>query len=273
MTAPVDARMQDTVAITNRTADSFALGRRHGWKHVQRRLAAGLGKLRALAPTESRVLVVALGIVASLWVFIGVASLVTAGRTQAFDEQILRALRRASDPGVPIGPHWCQAFALDVTALGSGAVLALIVVLVAGFLLIERRYGMVVLVFAASFGGGILNAVLKALFDRPRPTVVPPLAIVGSSSFPSGHSLIAAVVYLTLGALLARTTTRWRLRLYYLGVALGMSGLIGLSRIYLGVHYPSDVLAGWAAGALWALFCELVAQRLQRRGVVTPPTR
>jgi undecaprenyl-diphosphatase len=219
------------------------------------------------------VLVAALGIAAGLWVFVLVASLVTAGRTQAFDEQVLRALRRPDDPGVPIGPHAVHAFALDVSALGSVPIITLIVLLVVGYLLIERRYAMVALVLAASCGGGLLNTTLKAFFARPRPTVVPPLAIVGSSSFPSGHSMIAAVVYLTLGALLARTTTRWRLRLYYLGVALGMTGVIGVSRVYLGVHYPSDVLAGWVAGAVWALVCELVAQRLQRTGEVEPPTR
>jgi len=218
------------------------------------------------------VLLVALGIIASLWVFLLVASLVTAGRTQAFDEQVLRALRRASDPGVPIGARWVQSIALDLTALGSGVVLFTITMLVAGFLAIERHYSMVALLFTASFGSMIANTALKAFFARPRPTVVPALALVGSTSFPSGHSMIAAVVYLTLGALLARTTTRRRLRVYYLGVALVMSALIGLSRVYLGVHYPSDVLAGWAAGVLWALLCELVAQRLQREGVVRPPS-
>jgi undecaprenyl-diphosphatase len=216
-------------ASTDPTTHSHAAGRRRGWRRAQRLAGAWSARLRALAPRESRVLVAVLGIVAGLWVFLAVASLVTAGRTQAFDEQVLRTLRRASDPGMPIGPRWIHAAALDVTALGSVAILTLIVLLVAGYLLIERRYAMVALVLAASCGGGILNAVLKAAFDRPRPSVVPPLAIVGSSSFPSGHSMIAAVVYLTLGALLARTTTRWRLRLYYLGVAVGMSAIIGLA--------------------------------------------
>src|SRR5262249_44576114 len=100
---------------------------------------------------------------------------------------------------------------------------------------------------------------------------VPHLAAVRSPSFPSGHSMLSAVVYLTLGALLARNTSEWNLRLYFLGVALLLTILVGLSRIYLGVHYPTDVLAGWAAGLAWALVCELVAQRLQRRGVVSEP--
>ncbi len=234
-------------------------------------MASRLHRLRALLPQESRVLLLVLGIVVSLWVFLVIAGAVTSGRTQAFDERILLALRRPEDPGIPIGPGWCHAAARELTALGSSSVLVLIILLVGGYLAIERRFTMMHLMFLASFGAMILNAALKAAFARPRPSVVPLLALVGSTSFPSGHSMIAAAVYLTLGALLARTTTRRRLRLYFLGVALALSTVIGISRIYLGVHYPTDVLAGWSAGIAWALGCELAAVSLQRRGVVTPP--
>lgn len=231
-----------------------------------------LDRVRSWAPPESRILVVALGIVGSLWVFLSMAGLMTTGRTQAFDERVLLALRQPHDRAVPIGPRWVQVSAVELTALGSGPVLVTIILMVVGYLVIERRFAMMSLMLLACLGGMILSEPLKLLFMRPRPTVVPPLAIVHSTSFPSGHSMSAAVVYLTLGALLARTTTRRRLRVYYLGSALALSGLIGLSRMYLGVHYPTDVVAGWAAGVLWALFCELIAQRLQRRGVVTRPT-
>lgn len=237
-----------------------------------RPVSGAVRRLRVLLPQESRVLLLALGIVAATWIFLVLASTMTSGRTQALDERILLALRRPDDRALPIGPRWCQAMALEVTALGSGVVLVLIIALVAGYLAIERRFTMMHLMFLASFGGMILDTALKAAFARPRPVIVPPLAIVGSTSFPSGHSMLAAVVYLTLGALLARTTTRRRLRLYYLGVALFLSFAIGLTRIYLGVHYPTDVLAGWSAGVSWALACELIAVYLQRRGVVTPPT-
>ena len=224
-------------------------------------------------PEESRVLVAALGIVLGLWMFYAIASAMTAGRTQSFDERVLLALRQPADRAVPIGPRWCQAMALELTSLGSSVVLVTIIFFVLGYLAIERRFAMLGFVSLASFGGMILNTALKAAFARPRPTVVPPLAMVGSTSFPSGHSMIAAVVYLTLGALLARTTTRWRLRIYYLGTALFVTVVIGLTRVYLGVHYPTDVLAGWAAGTVWALTCELGATYLQRRGVVAPPSR
>src|SRR5205085_9940078 len=105
-------------------------------------------------------------------------------------------------------------------------------------------------------------------FDRPRPSVVPHLSHVMTSSFPSGHSLLSAVVYLTLGSLLARLVGPPRLKLYFLGVAVLLSFLVGLSRVYLGVHYPTDVLAGWAAGLTWAVLCWLLARYLQHRGAV-----
>lgn len=232
-----------------------------------------LHRVRAGLPQESRILVVALGIVIGAWLFWMIASAMSAGHTQGIDERVLLALRRPDDRGVPVGPRWLQATALELTALGSGIVLVTIILLVLGYLAIERRFAMLGYVALASFGGMILNTALKAAFARPRPTIVPPLAVVGSTSFPSGHSMIAAAVYLTLGALLARTTTRWRLRIYYLGAALLMTAVIGVTRVYLGVHYPSDVLAGWAAGVVWALTCELGAAYLQRRGVVAPPSR
>lgn len=232
-----------------------------------------LRQVRGWLPQESRILLVALGIVLGVWLFWTIASAMSAGHTQDFDEQVLVALRRPDDRAIPIGPPWLQARALELTALGSGIVLVTMIGIVLGYLAIERRFAMLGYVALASFGGMILNTALKAAFARPRPTVVPALVVVDSTSFPSGHSMIAAAVYLTLGALLARTTTRWRLRLYYLGTALAMTAVIGLTRVYLGVHYPTDVLAGWAAGAAWALTCELGAAYLQRRGVVGPPTR
>jgi undecaprenyl-diphosphatase len=230
-------------------------------------------RLERWAPAESGVLIAAVGIVGSLWLFGLLASLVASGHTQSIDERLLLALRRADDPAMPIGPRWCHQVAIEITALGSVPVLLAIIFVVAGWMALAGRRSMIGLVLASSVGAMLLNATLKRAFSRPRPTVVAQLAMVDSTSFPSGHAMIAAAVYLTLGALLARTTTRRRLRLYYLGVALAMSGLVALSRVYLGVHYPSDVLAGLAAGALWALLCDLAAWRLQREGVVRPPTR
>lgn len=228
-------------------------------------------RLDRWAPAESRVLAAALGIVASLWLFVVLASLVVSGHAQTFDERILLALRRPGDLAHPIGPRWVHQVAVEVTALGSVPVMAAIVLAVCGWMALAGRRAFIGLVLASSCGAGLLNTVLKSTFGRPRPSVVPQLAMVDSASFPSGHAMIAAAVYLTLGAMLARTTTRRALRLYYLAVALAVSGMVAFSRVYLGVHYPSDVLAGMAAGGLWALVCDVAGWRLQREGVERPP--
>jgi undecaprenyl-diphosphatase len=184
------------------------------------------------------------------------------------DERILRLLREPGDPADPIGPRWFEEAARDVTALGGTAVLTLLVAAVLGFLLIARRTHAAALVFGATVGGAVLSSLLKTAYDRPRPDLVPHLSYVTSASFPSGHAMLSAVVYLTLGALLSRLVPgRWA-KGYFLGVAALLALLVGASRVYLGVHYPTDVVAGWAAGVAWATACWIVARRLQRRGVV-----
>jgi undecaprenyl-diphosphatase len=200
--------------------------------------------------------------------FAAVADGVVAGESQRFDERVLVALRSAENPGTPIGPEWLALAALDLTALGGFAVIALASLAALGLLALQRKWGALGLVFVSIVGGAGVSVVLKAFFDRARPQVVPHLVQVSSPSFPSGHSMLAAVTYLTLGALLARTARDWRSKCYIFGVALALTVVIGLTRIYLGVHYPTDVLAGWFAGITWALACNLVARRLQRSGLV-----
>jgi undecaprenyl-diphosphatase len=136
---------------------------------------------------------------------------------------------------------------------------------VSGFLLLVRRWRTLALVVGSTLGGTLVNALLKRLFARPRPTVVPHLTEVMTESFPSGHAMLSAIVYLTLGALLAQLVQRRRLKAYLVGVALGLTLLIGLTRVYLGVHYPTDVLGGWMAGLGWALVTALVARAARRR--------
>src|SRR5207302_4145258 len=123
----------------------------------------------------------------------------------------------------------------------------------------------------ATLGGFLISGLLKNHYERPRPAVVPHLSYVYSSSFPSGHSMLSAVIYLTLGSLLARLAERRRLKIYCVAVAMLLTFLVGVSRVYLGVHYPTDVLAGWAAGLAWAVLCWLVTRYLQRHGAVEKP--
>jgi len=185
--------------------------------------------------------------------------------TQGFDEAVVRALRREEDPSVPIGPKWLRLAALDVTALGGGTVLTLVTLAVCGFLALSRHFRSLLLVLGSTVSGAVLNSVLKALFARPRPAVVPHLTEVGSPSFPSGHAMLSAIVYLTLGALLAQLTERRWLKAYVLGVAVMLTFLVGLTRVFLGVHYLTDVLGGWMAGLAWAVFMALVVRAAKRR--------
>jgi undecaprenyl-diphosphatase len=217
---------------------------------------------------ETSVLVALLLATLSVWAFVAVADEVVEGETERFDTWAVRVMRRADDPARPIGPDWLAEVGRDLTALGGMAVLSLLTAAVVGFLWKRRMFAAMWLVIAATLGGLFASTLLKALFDRPRPSVVPHLSIVHSSSFPSGHSMLAATVYLTLGALLGRFVEPLRLKAYFLIVALTLTGLVGVSRVYMGVHYPTDVLAGWAAGLGWALACWLVARYLQRRGKV-----
>ena len=209
---------------------------------------------------------------AALWLFIEIAGEVLEGETSAWDRRLLLALRNAADPAMPWGPPWVQEMARDFTALGGVAVLTLMTFAVMGYLLLARKRHAAVAVFVAVAGGLILSTLLKLGFDRARPDLVPHGSLVATASFPSGHSMMAAVTYLTLGALLARVEASIRIKFYLLSIAVFLTMLVGVSRVYLGVHWPTDVAAGWAVGAAWALFCSLVMRRLQRGGKVEPPS-
>jgi undecaprenyl-diphosphatase len=212
-----------------------------------------------------RLLVIVVGIAA----FFLLTVEVDRGDTQKFDEQILRSLREPNDPKVPRGPVALEEAARDITSLGGYALSFLIVTIVTIFLACDGKHGAARFLLAAVISGWLLQKGLKALVGRPRPIVVPHLMPVESTSFPSGHSMMSAIIFLTLGVILSRLEpNRPRLRVYFLSVACLLTGLVGITRVYLGVHYPTDVLAGWTAGLVWAMLCSLVAQYLQRRGAV-----
>jgi undecaprenyl-diphosphatase len=220
---------------------------------------------------EMGMLLTVLGLVGSIWVFSEVADEVMEAETDHFDAVILRAFRHPGDPSIGLGPKWMPTVVGDLTSLGGAAVLTLIVLIVLAFLLLRRKWGSAVLVLCASAGGAVISTVLKSFFQRPRPSVVPHLTEVTSMSFPSGHSMLSAVIYLTLGALLARTTKDRKVKAFFIFTALFITVMVGTTRVYLGVHYPTDVLAGWCAGSTWALLCVVVARWLQKKHVVEPP--
>jgi undecaprenyl-diphosphatase len=220
-------------------------------------------KLEVLARREIVPIAALLGAAGFLLVFSILASGL-GGAPRALDQQLLLALRTA-DPADPLGPAWVEMAVVDVSALGGFAVLTLLVLLAIGYLLALRKIGDALLLLTAAAGGAILSEALKGFFARPRPDLVAHIVDTTSMSFPSGHAMLSAATYLTLGALLARTQERRRLRGYILGAAILLTLLIGASRVYLGVHWPTDVLAGWSLGAAWALLCWSGTTWLARR--------
>jgi undecaprenyl-diphosphatase len=235
---------------------------------VNRRLPDVLRSLAMLDRPDAVFLWLLLGVVSCVWLFVFVADQVDGPHMQERDERLIRALRDPQNPSRPLGPPWLPNVIRDVTALGSAPVLGFFVVAVAGSLAVRRQYHALGLLLGATLGGRLLNMLLKDLFGRPRPDFALRLTDVNSPSFPSGHAMDSAVIYLTLAALLARLVTPLALKLYFIGLAAILTFAVGLSRVYLGVHYPSDVLAGWTAGLAWALLCWTVASYLQRRGSV-----
>jgi undecaprenyl-diphosphatase len=209
---------------------------------------------------------------AALFLFTRIASEVVAGDTRAFDESVLLALRSAGDVSDPIGPLWLEEMMRDFTALGGTGILTMLTIAVAGFLLLTRKSHAAAMILVSVASGVLLSSLLKWGFARPRPELVPHGAIVYTRSFPSGHAMMSAVVYLTLGALLARTQARSSVKAYLLAIASLLTILVGVSRVYLGVHWPTDVIAGWALGSVWALLSWLAMLWLQERGDVEPVT-
>jgi undecaprenyl-diphosphatase len=217
---------------------------------------------------EPVVIFALLVLVVSVWGFVSLADEVREGDTLGFDEWAVRALRRADDPAHPIGPEWLAEVGRDMTALGGIAFLTLLTIAVAGYLWLRKLYAAMAMVLVSTLSGLAASLLLKGFFSRPRPELVPHLSSVYTSSFPSGHAMLSATVFLTLGALLGRFVEMWRLKAYFLMIAVVLTVLVGVSRVYMGVHYPTDVLAGWAAGLAWALLCWLIARSMQQRGVV-----
>lgn len=214
---------------------------------------------------ESSVLLFLALIVGGIWLFGVIADELVAEGPRPFDEQILLIFREQDDLNDPIGPKWVEEALRDFTALGGTGILLFITVGVVGYFLLRHNYRLAGLILLAVLGSFLLTYLLKAGYDRPRPELVPQITFVSAASFPSGHSSIAAATYLTLGALIARLQDQRRFKLYVMACAVVLVLLIGISRIYLGVHWPTDVLAGWILGAVWAMAVLLLAHWWKQR--------
>lgn len=216
-------------------------------------------------PGEISFLFIVLGMVLSLFLFVVIADAVADGETLSYDNKILLLFRNSENPSLPLGSERIPHIIRDITALGSSTILTIISLFVVIFLLIKKEIRSIIYVLSAAIGGGILVQLLKIFFSRERPDLSIHLASEVTMSFPSGHSAMSAVVYLSLAVLVSRIEKSKRSSIFIISAALIISFLVGLSRVYLGVHYPTDVLAGWMIGLFWALLCWFIAVIIEQR--------
>lgn len=197
----------------------------------------------------------------ALLVFLATAAAVASGLTHGFDEAVLLALRNPADLAQPLGPGWLQETGRDVTGLGSNGVAGALVLAAAAVLALAGQRRSSLFLAAIFVGALLLQGGVKALVARPRPALVPQAARVFTTSFPSSHATVAAALAVAIAVLLARAPGGRRMHGAAAVLAAGFAAAVGLSRLYLGVHWPTDVLAGWSLGAAWAALCWAVLNR------------
>lgn len=225
-----------------------------------------IGELvRGMRDTRSALLPVALMALlgAAVFAFLQLADEVGEDELGAIDEALLLLFRDPSDRSQVIGPPWLEETMVEITALGGYPILVVMVAVVVGYLFMMRMAGPALFVLASIVTGTIAGHVLKLVYDRPRPDIVDHLVSIHTPSFPSGHATMSAVVYLTLASLIMRLVDSTLVRGYVLSVAVLLTLAVGISRVYLGVHWPSDVAAGWALGVAWASLSWLVVAALR----------
>jgi undecaprenyl-diphosphatase len=221
--------------------------------------------IQNISKTEIKVLFWFFIIIIGTLIFILIANEVSEGETRHFDLMILESLRNPDNLHQTKGPEWVEMAMNDITALGGGTFIVIITVSVVGFLILQKNYNAMWLILVATIGGALLSFGLKELIGRERPPLIFHLVYVNSLSFPSGHSMMSAVVYLTQASLISQIQKKKSIRVYIITIALILTLLIGISRVYLGVHYPTDVLAGWSIGIAWAFLCWFFAWYIKEK--------
>lgn len=213
---------------------------------------------RYLRRFEARVLVGVMLAAGALWAFLGIAGEMTEGETAGLDRSLMLRLRTPGDLTDPIGSRNIEEAVRDLTALGGTTVIILVTLVGVLAFAFHRKYRHALVLAGAVLLAHLTSDAGKAFYGRPRPELVPHEAYVYSASFPSGHSTLSAAVYLTLAMLVASLEPRRRTKALAYGLAAALVVAVGFSRVYLGVHWPSDVLAGWCLGAAWALAAWIV---------------
>jgi len=221
-------------------------------------------RLRQLFLQEFFILFALFCLTGGTWTFLEIADEIIEGETQSFDMRLLETIRGINSVGEVVGPSWLAEAMQDITALGGITVLTIVTAVSAFFLLLKHKYRSMFLLLCASIGGFFLVSILKFFFARERPTDSFGFVTIDSFSFPSGHAMMSAIVYLSLAAMLAQIQTDKRTGFFIVLVAFFITAMVGLSRIYLGVHFPTDVLGGWSIGIAWASIWWLISWHLQR---------
>lgn len=221
--------------------------------------------LKKLLSADKKVILTVFFVAFALYLFIEFSSEMAEGELTAIDNFILASLRDPHDQSKILGPTWLLWFMQEISHLGGVYAMSTVTVISSLFFAFRKRFRTLMFFLISISSGTLAMLLLKHFFNRPRPSVVPHLAEFTLGSYPSGHSMVSAIVYLTLGVLLARATKSLKMRFVYLGTAGLLTFLIGISRCFLGVHYPSDVLAGWCAGVLWAALSYLLARFVLRK--------
>lgn len=218
--------------------------------------------MRDLRIATVPVLLMAL-VAGGIYTFVAVANDVSENELQRFDNGLLLLFRQPGDVSAPIGPSWVAQSVVEITTLGGYPVLVTLVTAIAGFLLVYRKFGPAIFMLASIISGTMVSHLLKIVYDRPRPDIVDHLVATHTASFPSGHATMSAVVYLTLATMIVRLVDDVAVRIYVILMAVLLTFMVGMSRIYLGVHWPSDVIAGWALGTAWACLSWLAVTALR----------
>ena len=214
---------------------------------------------------DNRLLIAAAGVLTLAIGFIVLGAEVNEEDTTAVDNQILLAFR--DEQGLPVGPKWLVQVIADLSALGSAVIATSIVVIATAYLALAHRRRHAMMVAICGMGAPAVMELLKQFHERPRPSVVTPVDPTIGLSFPSGHTLAATAIYLTLGVLIASAADQRRIKIFVMAVAVLLAFLVGFTRVYLGAHYPTDVVGGWMVGLAWALFCGGIARLLGLRRV------